>query len=43
MKVLEFIFSSFWVFIGFAYLFTTAVHYGVNGIIRIFESFRKKS
>lgn len=43
MEFIKFIFSSFWIWLGFLILMTTFLYYIVNGIVRSIQAIRGKS
>lgn len=43
MEFFKFIFSSFWIWLGFLILMSTFLYYIVNGIIRVTQALKGKS
>ena len=43
MEFLKFIFSNFWIWLGFLIIMTTFLYYVVNGIVRLVYAFRGKT
>ena len=40
-KILDIAFSGFWAFVGMATLLTIFLHYGVNGMLRLWSRFTR--